>query len=94
MGFRASLRAFLKELEAKGVVAPGLTFHGLRHSVANDLAELGFDNRTIADMLGQKSEAMAAHYSRRADREKKLSGVVRRLEKADRTRTKVSTSDG
>jgi len=40
--------------------------------VATILAEMGYDDRTIADVLGQKTLAMAQPYSRRANRAKKL----------------------
>jgi integrase len=83
-GFRASFFKCIRRLVAEGDIGEGLTFHGLRHSVATDLRELGYDNRTIADLLGQKSEAMAAHYSRNADLSKKLTGVMRELERAHR----------
>lgn len=83
-GFRASLFKFLRRLEAEGAIGPGLTFHGLRHSVATDLAELGYDDRTIADMLAQESEEMPAHYSRHARLEKKLRGVVQKMERAQK----------
>jgi len=52
----------IRSLEKEGAIAKGLTFHGLRHTVATELRELGFDTRTIADMLGQKTESMAVHY--------------------------------
>ena len=52
-------------------MSEGLTLKGLRHTVATILAEMGFDDRTIADMLGQKTLAMAQHYSNRANRSKK-----------------------
>jgi integrase len=64
------------KLEAEGKVQPGLTLKGLRHTVATILAEMGYDERTIADMLGQKTTQMARHYARRADRTRKLSAVV------------------
>jgi site-specific recombinase XerD len=35
----------------------------LRHTLATRLREAGADNRTIADILGQKSTSMAQHYS-------------------------------
>jgi integrase len=85
-GFRASLFKFLRALEEEGAVGSGLTFHGLRHSVATDLAELGYDDRTIADMLAQESEDMPAHYSKQARLERKLRGVVRKLEQAHKAR--------
>ncbi len=81
-------------MEKDGRVGEGLTFHGLRHSVATDLREAGFDSRTIADMLGQKTTSMAEHYSSEADLSAKLKGVVRKLDKRNARRTKVSTSAG
>ena len=54
-------------LEAKGVIDPGLTLKGLRHTVATTLREAGVDERSIADILGQRTQAMALHYSRSAD---------------------------
>ena len=89
-GFKTSLFKFIRRLEAEGLVARGLTFHGLRHTVATEVRELGFDPRTIADMLGQKSESMAIHYSRDADLNHKLKPVVEKMEKAEEMRTKVS----
>lgn len=89
-GFRASFFKVVRAAEASGAVASGLTFHGLRHTVATELRELGFDNRTIADMLGQKTEAQAGQYSETANLEKKLRGVVQRMEKANSARTKTS----
>jgi integrase len=87
-GFRASFFKLIGRLEMQGVVGSGLTFHGLRHSVATELRELGFDTRTIADMLGQKTEAMAAHYAKEADLSAKMRGVVQRMERADAKRRK------
>ncbi|MCW2286607.1 integrase [Rhodoblastus acidophilus] len=65
-GFNASWRTFKKRLEAEGLVEPGLTPHGLRHTLGTLLREAGADDRTIADVLGQKSTAMARHYSENA----------------------------
>ncbi|MCB1503114.1 MAG: tyrosine-type recombinase/integrase [Bauldia sp.] len=85
-GFRASWRTFRLRLEAEGRVAPGLTIHGLRHTVATIMREEGFDLRTIADALGQKTEAMAGHYASEADLDRKMTGVVRRLDRAENKR--------
>ena len=41
-------------LEKAGLISPGLTLYGLRHTVAVILREAGCDERTIADALGQK----------------------------------------
>ena len=66
-GFCSSLRTFMKGLEAKGGIPAGLTFHGLRHTVATVLREAGVDREAIATWLGQESVEMAQHYSRGAD---------------------------
>ncbi len=93
-GFRASWRRIRLSLEAAGAVEPGLTLKGLRHTVATILAETGFDDRTIADMLGQRTTAMAQHYSRRADRARKMAGVVESFDaEVNRRRTKVVKPD-
>lgn len=55
-GFRASFVKLVRALEAAGKVGHGLTVHGLRHTCATRLREMGYDLRTIADMLGQKTE--------------------------------------
>lgn len=89
-GFRGSFFRLIRNLKATGKVGEGLTFHGLRHTAATRMRELGFDTRTVADMLGQETEGMAAHYSREADLGPKLAGVVRRLERANKPSTKVS----
>lgn len=66
-GFASSWSTLKGKLEAEGTIQPGLTLKGLRHTVATILAEMGKDNGTIALVLGHATEAMAKHYSRRAD---------------------------
>lgn len=73
----------------------GLALNGLPHTVATILAEMGMDDRTIADMLGQRTLAMAQHYSRRANRARKLTGVVENFDaEVNRRRTKVVKPTG
>ena len=62
-GFNASFRTFKSGLEREGLIGPGLTPHGLRHTLGTRLREAGADDRTIADILGQRSTSMARHYS-------------------------------
>ena len=89
-GFKTSLFKFIRKLEKDGVISKGLTFHGLRHTMATQLSELGYDNKTIADMLGQKSESMAAHYSRDANLINKLRPAIARMEEQERNRQAMS----
>ena len=48
-----SWQKFRRKLEREGILCPGLTLYGLRHTVAVILREMGYDDRTIADALGQ-----------------------------------------
>lgn len=43
-------------------------------------AELGYDERTIADVLGQKTIEMTRHYSRTADKSRKIENVVKNFD--------------
>jgi integrase len=79
-GFRASWRKVRVKLEHEGMVGPALTLYGLRHTVAVILREIGMDERTIADALGQKTLEMARHYAKGADLKPKMRGVVRSFE--------------
>jgi integrase len=47
-GFNASWRTFKGGLEAEELFEPGLTPHGLRHTLGTRLREAGADDRTIA----------------------------------------------
>ena len=65
--FCANRTNFRFALKAAGQIAPGPPFHGLRHTLATKLREEGFDDRTIADALGQETEAMTRHYAQGAN---------------------------
>lgn len=92
-GMESTWRPIKLMLEREGKIAPGLTFKGLRHTVATILAEMGYDERTIADMLGQSTIEMARHYSRRANKNRKMQGVVKQFE-AELERRKLSNKGG
>jgi integrase len=90
-GFRASWRKYRGKLLVEGLVGPALTLYGLRHTVAVILRECGFDERTIADALGQKTIEMARHYAKGADLKPKMRNVAEAFEaEVNRRRTKVS----
>jgi integrase len=78
-GFRTMLWKLIHKLEVAGKVMPGLTFHGLRHTAATTLAELGAPPHEIAALLGHRTLIMAAHYSAEADREKLGEAAIIRL---------------
>ena len=89
-GYRASWRKVRLKLEEQGRVGSGLTLYGLRHTVAVILREIGYDERTIADALGQKTIEMARHYAKGADLKPKMRGVVTSFDaELAKRRTKV-----
>lgn len=89
-GFRASWRKVRLELEGTGRIGSGLTLYGLRHTLAVILREIGHDERTIADALGQRTIEMARHYAKGADLKPKMRGVVTSIDaELNKRRTKV-----
>lgn len=78
-GFRASFFKMLRALEEEGVIGSGLTYHGLRHTVASLLAERGVSTEDIAAVLGQKSSKVAAMYAEKADRTRRASAAIQKL---------------
>lgn len=75
-GFDTAFQRLIGALEKEGQVGKGLTLHGLRHTLATRLKEAGADDEGIADILGQKSLAMARHYSEGADTTEKARTLI------------------
>jgi integrase len=93
-GFRASFFKHIRKLEGEGLIEPGLTFHGLRTSFAEEARENGFDTRTIADALAQRDAKSAEHYTRNADRKRSARAVSAALDgtnSGQELSTRVST---
>ena len=78
-GFRTSFFRFLQSLHAKGLVGTGLTFHGLRTSLAEELRAHKLDDRTIADALAHTSVSSTSTYLKRADRRSSWEQVTKAL---------------
>ncbi|HEX3501031.1 MAG TPA: tyrosine-type recombinase/integrase, partial [Stellaceae bacterium] len=79
-GFRARFFKFIRKLKEDGKVAPGLTFHGLRHTMAKRIADSGGDTRDIMSITGHETEAMVANYTKEADQERRARSSMARLE--------------
>lgn len=80
-GLRCSFAKLRDKLKRAGKVGPGLTIHGLRHTVASELAEHDVSEGSIASWLGQKTSAMARHYSARADKKRRMEASIVKLSK-------------
>ena len=73
-GFRT---LFQRARSAAGL--SGITFHGLRHTAAQALAEAGCSEAEIRAVLGHRTSQMAQHYTRRADQTRLAEAAVARL---------------
>jgi len=78
-GLRANFFRVVRELFKAGLVAPGLTFHGLRTTTATMLAEADCDDETIQSVTGHETTAMVAHYRRAADRKRRAARGIASL---------------
>jgi integrase len=79
-GFNSSFIKAMLALKRDGKIGDGLTFHGLRHTVGTLLVEAGFDLDTVRRWLGQKTLAMAIHYSETADTSHRMRDVITKLD--------------
>jgi integrase len=87
-GFNSSFIKAVAALRQSGQVNAGLTFHGLRHTCGTLLIEAGFDIDTVRRWLGQKTLAMAIHYSETADTSTKMQDVLKKFDPlGSKTRT-------
>lgn len=69
---QTAISNWLKALERKGVVEPGLTLHGLRVTYAAGLSRDGANTGEVAAALGDRDERMGAHYTRHVENEARV----------------------
>src|ERR1019366_10226504 len=87
-GFNSSFIKAMAALKRDGKVGDGLTFHGLRHTVGTLLVEAGYDLDTVRRWLGQKTLAMAIHYSETANTSKQMRRALKNFDPlGSKTRT-------
>ncbi|WP_338692483.1 tyrosine-type recombinase/integrase [Bradyrhizobium sp. 26S5] len=79
-GFNSSFIKAMAKLKRDGLIGDGLTFHGLRHSFGTMLVEAGYDIDTVRRWLGQRTVAMAVHYTESADTSDRMRDVVAKLD--------------
>lgn len=82
-GFRAVFFRFIRKLVDEGKTAPGLTYHGLRHTAGTRLAEAGADPRMIQAILGHRTMAMSVQYSDDVNRRRMASAAIVKLERKE-----------
>jgi integrase len=92
-GFRASFFKLIGALEEKGAVAPGLTFHGLRHTLGKLIVEAGGTPAMVKAIIGDRSDDMANFYSREFDKKRLAGEIMGRLEQNERARMEKTADD-
>lgn len=80
-GFASMFFKMIRKLTDEGKVAPGLSFHGLRHTAATMLADAGCDTRDIMAVTGHKTEAMVQHYTKAANQRTRADRAIKKLER-------------
>lgn len=70
---------WLRDRERDGLIGAGTTLHGLRVSYAAWWKRNGATNREVADLIGDKSETMGAHYTRHVEAEVNIVRAFERL---------------
>jgi hypothetical protein len=71
---------WLRDREADGLIGTGTTLHGLRVSYAAWWKRTGgASNAEVADLLGDKSERMGAHYTRHVESEANIVRAFKRV---------------
>lgn len=73
---------WLRDRERDGMVGAGTTLHGLRVSYAAWWKRNGANNAEVADLLGDKSEAMGKHYTRHVEAEANVIRAFTRVKDA------------
>lgn len=80
-GLSASFRKVVATLSEAGLVQPGLTLHGLGHTVGKWLAEGGATTKQIQAFLGHDSPAASEFYLRQASQKTLASDATAILER-------------
>jgi integrase len=73
---------WLRDQEPRGLIGAGTTLHGLRVSYAAWWKRNGATDEELANLIGDKSKAMGAHYTRHADAEQNINRAFSRVKQA------------
>jgi len=75
-GLSSNFDRHKERLLKKGLIQPGLTMHGLRHTAATFLATLGYEEENVAAVTGHATMEMARHYTRQHDRRERAKALL------------------
>jgi integrase len=89
-----ALKNVVDRMVKRGVVEPGLCFHGLRHTLATDLADRGADFQVIRSVTGHTSDRMVERYTANRDRRGHATAAAELLDDGNVDRTKLENRLG
>jgi integrase len=79
-GLSVQLDKFFEECRERGAMGPKGSLHGLRHSLAAELRQAGYDKEQRKMVLGHETDEMAEHYAASADVRGELIDMANMLE--------------
>lgn len=82
--FQRHRDALEKPEEGEPLIGPGVTFHGLRHTVATILEEAGFDELEYRHQMGHGPKTISGHYAMTAERRDLLTRMALTIEEVYR----------
>lgn len=71
-GLRTMINRLCRELADEGKVKPGLNIHGLRHSLGNELYDLGIEREARKRMMAHESDAASLVHEQGGNRSRRL----------------------
>lgn len=77
----SNFRDLIVKLEGEGRVAPGVTFHGLRNTIAAAIADGEGDVLAIQAALGHRTAQQSLHYARGHSRRRAATAAIRILDR-------------
>lgn len=80
-GLRTMINRLCRELAEAGKVQLGLNIHGLRHSLGNELYDLGLEREARKRMMSHESDAASMIYERGGNRSRQADKATRALNK-------------
>jgi hypothetical protein len=83
----SGLRTMVHRLATMLSMKPGLTIHGLRHSLGEELHDLGIDRDARKAVMAHESDAANKAYERDGDRSRQADRAVRPLNRRPSTST-------
>lgn len=91
-GLSVQIDKFLTECRERGIMGPGGSLHGLRHSIGAELRGAGYDAEMRKLILGHDTDDMAEHYSASADVTGQLIDMANVIQAGPKRERKMSTS--